>query len=575
MKKSKNISYIILLSALILFISPIFVSAQKTLDVSFLNPSPTTVDMGEYINKLYNLGFSIAGILAVGMIVFGGIMYSASGALDKKKDAKDIILSAIWGLALLFGGYLILKTVNPQLVELENPGAGILQNLELQNCSSTTPKINPDTMQPIGTEKIPKCGYDQSPINEETGLCQCYLEDSLNAVCPGVLKPKTVNEIDVSGVKIEGNPNYIWGSGSVLENTMAVDTNPFVCARKVTIQSGFNFKIIDCDSTGVTGSSVPIIPGVPGVITYKKDCKYTWGDASSIDATANEEIKGWMWPYYPQRYSASTNGATNPYNDPSKNPGKGAICIMYAYGLPGDPNASDEEDKESKIIRATLSGLRPCTAFSDDVNLDIPLRNVGGFTYGNFKNMDERVKLSAQSLQNLVVSGKISISQITNCTTQTGMFVDPATILSEVASGNYPPVCSPSCKTRPDGCLFGGQSGNTSLSINLLNGLGVVANSVGTKVNNFTIPTFKITSLTGDAHNSQNSNHYKGIAADISIQGDINTWKGMVGYLLSASVPGVKNAFCEYIDSSGSVKYTCDGITNNNSSNRHIHIDFR
>lgn len=86
-------------------------------------PEMTTDSIPNYIVRLYQFGIGIAGILAVGMIIAGAIMYSVSGAVDKKGEGKDMIISALWGILLLFGSYLILKTINPKLIDLKDPNA--------------------------------------------------------------------------------------------------------------------------------------------------------------------------------------------------------------------------------------------------------------------------------------------------------------------------------------------------------------------------------------------------------------------------------------------------------------------
>ena len=72
-----------------------------------------------YLNNIYKFAVGIAGLLALGMIVAGGVYYTISaGSSDKQKEAKDMITSAVLGVAMLLGSYLILKTINPQIVTL-------------------------------------------------------------------------------------------------------------------------------------------------------------------------------------------------------------------------------------------------------------------------------------------------------------------------------------------------------------------------------------------------------------------------------------------------------------------------
>src|SRR5208337_1669799 len=64
----------------------------------------------------------IGGVLAFGAIVFGGILYAASaGNPGKQSEGREWIKSALFGLLLLAGAYLILFTINPDIVSLNLP----------------------------------------------------------------------------------------------------------------------------------------------------------------------------------------------------------------------------------------------------------------------------------------------------------------------------------------------------------------------------------------------------------------------------------------------------------------------
>lgn len=75
-----------------------------------------------YIARLYQFGLMIAGLIALGVILFGAVEYTLSaGGVAKKEEAKDRILQAIYGILLLLGAYLILYTIDPKLVSLTDP----------------------------------------------------------------------------------------------------------------------------------------------------------------------------------------------------------------------------------------------------------------------------------------------------------------------------------------------------------------------------------------------------------------------------------------------------------------------
>mgnify|MGYP001611510906 CR=1 FL=1 len=75
-------------------------------------------DFLKYAQFLYPFALSVAAVLAVVMIVIAGLeMMTASEGL--REDAKKKIWAAVLGLLLAVGSYLILNTINPDLVQLK------------------------------------------------------------------------------------------------------------------------------------------------------------------------------------------------------------------------------------------------------------------------------------------------------------------------------------------------------------------------------------------------------------------------------------------------------------------------
>ena len=98
---------------------------QFTLNLPEFAQATSPADL---VVRIYLYALSIAGGLAVVMIVFYGIKYAVSaGNAAALSDALDAIKSAVWGIALLAGAYLILNTINPDLTILKNPDLKGLQ----------------------------------------------------------------------------------------------------------------------------------------------------------------------------------------------------------------------------------------------------------------------------------------------------------------------------------------------------------------------------------------------------------------------------------------------------------------
>lgn len=80
-----------------------------------------SVGIAEQIGNFYQWALGIGGLIALGVLVFAGVLYTASaGNASRQDDAKNWLLGAIIGLLLLFGSYIILYTINPELTKLED-----------------------------------------------------------------------------------------------------------------------------------------------------------------------------------------------------------------------------------------------------------------------------------------------------------------------------------------------------------------------------------------------------------------------------------------------------------------------
>jgi hypothetical protein len=96
----------------------VVIAASMTLEYPSFVSSPTPA---AFVYNFYNYALGIAGTLAIIMIIYGGIKYIAMGGNSSAQtDAKDIIMSAIWGLLLLAGAFLVLNTINPTLTQIKN-----------------------------------------------------------------------------------------------------------------------------------------------------------------------------------------------------------------------------------------------------------------------------------------------------------------------------------------------------------------------------------------------------------------------------------------------------------------------
>lgn len=107
-----------------------FCSAQRELELGYPElgvpgvetPTTTRTVLTDFIRYIFTLAISFAGLLAFGALIYGGIRYlTSAGDPTKMSDGKDQAMAGFLGLIILLSSYLILNTIDPQLVLKEAP----------------------------------------------------------------------------------------------------------------------------------------------------------------------------------------------------------------------------------------------------------------------------------------------------------------------------------------------------------------------------------------------------------------------------------------------------------------------
>ncbi|MFH1402079.1 MAG: pilin [Patescibacteria group bacterium] len=74
-------------------------------------------NLGQYLSGIFKLGIGVASVLAVLIIVRGGVKYMTAEATPNTiEDAKQDITNALFGLVLVLSSWILLNTINPDLV---------------------------------------------------------------------------------------------------------------------------------------------------------------------------------------------------------------------------------------------------------------------------------------------------------------------------------------------------------------------------------------------------------------------------------------------------------------------------
>lgn len=120
----KKIRFITILLAGILIIFFLFqpVEAQNykpLVTIPGVTEAEKPVDLGSYLQGLYQLFYAVAAVTAIVLIIVGGFQYMSTDAIFDKKEGKDRIRRAVLGFLMVLSSWLILYTINPELAKFE------------------------------------------------------------------------------------------------------------------------------------------------------------------------------------------------------------------------------------------------------------------------------------------------------------------------------------------------------------------------------------------------------------------------------------------------------------------------
>lgn len=210
-------------------------------------------DIGELVKVLYRFAVAIAVIIAVIKIVHAGFIYSVSGGSKEIiQSAKEGIGQALVGLFLLLGSYVLLNTVNPDLVNLRPP---VIQRYRSQEMIA----------QDIRFLFLTKLGNNAPDLTSKSAMCGAEWLMRLQ----GFVKENNKYTDEINGKRLSKVaiplkcgmllPTGLGGSGSVCVSTLC-PTEDQVCLLNNNITQ--NMKEEGWCVTGV-GAKV-IDKGAPG-----------------------------------------------------------------------------------------------------------------------------------------------------------------------------------------------------------------------------------------------------------------------------------------------------------------------
>ncbi len=220
------------------------------------------LNLGQWFESLFTILIVIAGLLALIMIIVGGITYMTSESFGGKGQAKEYIINAIVGLILALGAWVILNTVNPDLAEdlsLEIPTVSLDGPTEEWNNGNAAP----------GTNIAPTASLGGQPIVQ--GMPWPSDTAQRNQLAAAGVTVNTPNDCSPTAGGSGCTSVYFEGSASDLISQIISFKNQCNCDLVITGGSeawlhrthGPNKKVVDMRATLTLNSYLTSLPGGP------------------------------------------------------------------------------------------------------------------------------------------------------------------------------------------------------------------------------------------------------------------------------------------------------------------------
>ncbi|NQT49395.1 hypothetical protein HQ571_01735 [Candidatus Kuenenbacteria bacterium] len=203
--------------------------------------------IGQYIGAAYRYGVVLGSILAVLSLMFGGVLYMIGGMNQAMiTKAKGFMGGSVMGLVLLLGSFVMLNSINPNLIELKpveveivKAGVAIPDYCEdlvketdmaekviiqkkfyddsITCANEYDVTVKPEFAMEFNVPAGQKCKGKTCPgrgacTNKVTGKYECvdaYIYGRIKADMPGILKYAKMSGVDISKTPFEGLTAYL------------------------------------------------------------------------------------------------------------------------------------------------------------------------------------------------------------------------------------------------------------------------------------------------------------------------------------------------------------------------------
>ncbi len=164
-------------------------------------------DLSAYLSGMFKIGIGLAIAFAILMIVWGGLEYMLSGIPGVKGDGLKKMNDAILGLLLVLGAWLLLYTINPNLVKFDVSIASL-------NLATSTPEKAYDYQIELNKQTAENRRaadkLDAQAAQEKNLEVKAVLEKEAQAIRDMAITLKNMGDYKITALEAVtgGNTNY-------------------------------------------------------------------------------------------------------------------------------------------------------------------------------------------------------------------------------------------------------------------------------------------------------------------------------------------------------------------------------
>ncbi|MDE2311772.1 MAG: hypothetical protein KGJ93_01620 [Patescibacteria group bacterium] len=138
--------------------------------------NPAANDLFTCVNKLYRFAIAAGSVMALFFIVISGYLWMSSDGNQETVDkAKSIFASSITAMVILFGGYVLLRALNPDLLRynpIQPPDVtGLLATQQMPG-AGTSPSAGAPAADAVSAAKVLLSLNGSKLTIQSTGDCQ-------------------------------------------------------------------------------------------------------------------------------------------------------------------------------------------------------------------------------------------------------------------------------------------------------------------------------------------------------------------------------------------------------------------